>query len=204
MEAGFLLKVPGISWQENFLCSGENKSSTGNKCFLSLGPPAYGNESIAKNSRFSPNRNSTRTIYHLSVILRSFRVVSNSAKHDAHGFFKVLSLGIDGNEVCGLCDDPRSQTLDYFDPLIPKNDDDPIGNKIDPIPDGVIPVSLLTIDRLTVAHRVRQNASLTGVALALKQKFLSYQLADPINFIRGTTAGKLDCFRLDLVSATFL
>ena len=94
--------------------------------------------------------------------------------------------------------------MDYFDPLIPKNDNDPIGNKIDPIPDGVIPVSLLTIDRLTVAHRVRQNASLTGVAVALKQKFLSCQLAAPINFIRGTTAGKLDCFRLDLVSATFL
>ena len=40
----------------------------------------------------SPKSNSTGTIYHWSVILRRFSVVSNSAKRDANGFFKVLLL----------------------------------------------------------------------------------------------------------------
>ena len=57
-----------------------------------VGPPANGNKSNAKKSRFRPNRNSTGTTYHWSVILRSFSVVSNSAKRDANGFFKVLWL----------------------------------------------------------------------------------------------------------------
>ena len=48
--------------------------------------------SYAKKSRFRPNQNSTRTMYHWSAILRSFSVVSNSAKRDANGFFKVLLL----------------------------------------------------------------------------------------------------------------
>ena len=52
------------------------------------------NESNAKNSRFRPNRNLTGTIYHWSVILRRFSVVSNSrsAERDANGFFKVLLI----------------------------------------------------------------------------------------------------------------
>ena len=55
-------------------------------------PPANSNKSNAKKSLFRPNRNSTGTIYHWSVILRSFSIVSNSAKRDANGFFKVLLL----------------------------------------------------------------------------------------------------------------
>ena len=63
------------------------------KHFPSFGPLANSNKSNAKKSRFRPNRNSTRTMYHWSVILRSFSVVSNSAKRDANpGFFKVLVL----------------------------------------------------------------------------------------------------------------
>ena len=62
------------------------------KRFPSFCPPANGNKSNAKKSRFRPNRNSTGTIYHWSVILRSFSVVSNSAKRDANGFFKLLLL----------------------------------------------------------------------------------------------------------------
>ena len=45
-----------------------------------------------KKSRFRPNRNSTGTLHHWSVILRRFSVVLNSAKRDANGFFKVLLL----------------------------------------------------------------------------------------------------------------
>ena len=62
------------------------------KRYPSFGPPANGNKSNAKKSPFCPNRNSTRTICHWSVIPRSFSVVSNSAKRDANGFFKVLLL----------------------------------------------------------------------------------------------------------------
>ena len=43
-------------------------------------------------SRFCPTRNLTGTICYWSVILRRFSVVSNSAKRDANGFFKVLLL----------------------------------------------------------------------------------------------------------------
>ena len=62
------------------------------KRFPSFDPPANGNKSNARKSPFRPNRNSTRTICHWSVILRSFSVVLNSAKRDANGFFKVLLL----------------------------------------------------------------------------------------------------------------
>ena len=62
------------------------------KRFLSFGPLANGKKSNDKKSRFRPNRNLTGTIYHWSVILRSFSVVLNSAKRDANGFFKVLLL----------------------------------------------------------------------------------------------------------------
>ena len=62
------------------------------KCFQSFGPPANGNKSNAKKSRFCPNRNLTGTICHWSVILRSFSVVLNPAKRDANGFFKILLL----------------------------------------------------------------------------------------------------------------
>ena len=54
------------------------------------GTPANGNEINAKKSRFCSNRTLTGTIYYWSVILRSFSVVSSSAKRDANGFFKVL------------------------------------------------------------------------------------------------------------------
>ena len=66
--------------------------SASKRRFQSSGPPANGNKSNAKKSRFCPNRNLTGTIYHWSVILRGFSVVLNSAKHDANGFFKVLLL----------------------------------------------------------------------------------------------------------------
>ena len=62
------------------------------KCFQSFGPLANGNESNAIKSRFYPNRNLTGTIYHWSVILRSFSVVLNPDKRDANGFFKILLL----------------------------------------------------------------------------------------------------------------
>ena len=62
------------------------------KRFPSFGPPGKGNKSNTKKSRSRPNRNLTETIYHLSVILRSFSVVLNSAKRDANRFFKVLLL----------------------------------------------------------------------------------------------------------------
>ena len=70
-----------------------NKPSIG-KRFPSFGLPVNGNESNAKNSRFRPNLNLTGTIYHWSLILRSFSVVSSSAKRDANGFFKVLLLSL--------------------------------------------------------------------------------------------------------------
>ena len=62
------------------------------KGFLSFGPLANGKKSNDKKSRFRPNRNLTGTIYHWSVILRSFSIVLNSPKRDANGFFKVLLL----------------------------------------------------------------------------------------------------------------
>ena len=62
------------------------------KGFPSFGPPANNNKSTAKKSRFRPNWNLMRTIYHWSLILRRFSVVLNSAKCDTNGFFKVLLL----------------------------------------------------------------------------------------------------------------
>ena len=50
------------------------------------------NKNDANKSWFHPNQNLTGTIYHWSVILRSFSVVFNSVKSDANGFFKVLLL----------------------------------------------------------------------------------------------------------------
>ena len=72
--------------------SRRNKPSIGIKDLPSFGPPASGNKSNAKKSRFGPNRHLTGAIFHLSVILTSFSVVLNSAKRDANGFFKVLLL----------------------------------------------------------------------------------------------------------------
>ena len=62
------------------------------KRLASSGPPANGNKSNAKKSRFRPNWNLPGKIYHWSVILRSFSVVLNSAKRDANEFFNVLLL----------------------------------------------------------------------------------------------------------------
>ena len=67
---------------------GRNKPSTG----IKTGSQANGNENNAKKIPVFPNRNLTGTIYHRSVILRSFSLVSNSAKRDANGFYKVLLL----------------------------------------------------------------------------------------------------------------
>ena len=64
-----------------------NKPSLGIRA-LSIGPPAKGNKSNAKKSRFRAYRNSTGTIYHWSVILRVFSVI----ERDGNGFFKVLLL----------------------------------------------------------------------------------------------------------------
>ena len=60
------------------------------KRFPSLDPPPNGNESNAAiKSRFRQNQNLTWAIYHWSVILKSFIVVS-PIERDANGFFKVL------------------------------------------------------------------------------------------------------------------
>ena len=87
---GFFLTVfiVDISWK----LAEEMSLQSASTLFLSFGPPANGTESNAKKSRFAPNRNLTGTIYHWSVILKSFSVVLNSAKRDANGFFKVLLL----------------------------------------------------------------------------------------------------------------
>ena len=74
------------SWQKKI------SLQSASKCFQSFGPPGNGNKSNTKKSRFCPNRNLTGTIYHWSVILRSFSVVLNPVKRDANGFFKVLLL----------------------------------------------------------------------------------------------------------------
>ena len=84
----FLLQLSELVWK----LTEEISLQSASKRFLSFGPPSIGNESNAKNSWFRPNRNLTGTIYHWSVILRSFSVVSNSAKRDANGFFKVHLL----------------------------------------------------------------------------------------------------------------
>ena len=80
----FLSQLSELVWK----LAEEISLQSASKCFPSFGPPANGNKSIAKKFRFRPNRNFTETIYHWSVILRSFSV----AKRDANGFFKVLLL----------------------------------------------------------------------------------------------------------------
>ena len=84
----FLSQLSELVWK----LAEEISLQSASKCFQSFGPLANGNKSNAKKSRFCPNRNLTGTIYHWSVILRSFSVVLNSAKRDANGFFKVLLL----------------------------------------------------------------------------------------------------------------
>ena len=83
----FLSKLSELVWK-----LAEEILQSALKRFPSFGPPANGNKSNAKKSRFRPNRNLTGTIYHWSVILRRFSVVLNSTKRDANGFFKVLLL----------------------------------------------------------------------------------------------------------------
>ena len=83
----FLSKLSELVWK-----LAEEILQSALKRFPSFGPPANGNKSNAKKSRFRPNRNLTGTTYHWSVILRRFSVVLNSAKRDANGFFKVLLL----------------------------------------------------------------------------------------------------------------
>ena len=84
----FLSQLSELVWK---LAEGISLQSA-SKRFQSFGPPANDNKSNAKKPRFCRNRNLTGTIYHWSVILRSFSVVLNSAKRDANGFFKVLLL----------------------------------------------------------------------------------------------------------------
>ena len=84
----FLSQLSELVWK----LAEEISLQSASKRFPSFGPPANGNKSNAKKSRFCPNRNLTGTIYHWSIILRSFSVVLNSAKCDANGFFKVLLL----------------------------------------------------------------------------------------------------------------
>ena len=83
----FLSQLSELVWR----LAEEIYLQSASKRFPSFSPPANGNKSNAKKSRFRPNRNSTGTIYNWSVILRSFSVVSNSAKRDVNGF-KVLLL----------------------------------------------------------------------------------------------------------------
>ena len=84
----FLSRLSELVWK----LAGEIIHQLAVKRFPSLGPPANGNEINAKKSRFRANRNLMGTIYNCSAILRSFSVVSNSAKRDANRFFKVLLL----------------------------------------------------------------------------------------------------------------
>ena len=84
----FLSQLSELVWK----LAEEISLQSASKRFPSFGPPANGNKSNAKKSRFRPNQNLTGTIYHWSVILRSFSVVLNSAKRDGNGFFKVLLL----------------------------------------------------------------------------------------------------------------
>ena len=84
----FLSQLSELVWK---LAEGISLQSA-SKRFQSFGPPANDNKSNAKKPRFCRNRNLTGTIYHWSVILRSFSVVLNPAKRDANGFFKILLL----------------------------------------------------------------------------------------------------------------
>ena len=72
----------------NYLSLYGSKPSIGIKALPIFRSPANDNKSNAKKFGFRPNRNLTGTIYHWSVILRSFTVVLTSAKRDANGFFK--------------------------------------------------------------------------------------------------------------------
>ena len=84
----FLLQLSELVWK---LAEGISLQSA-SKRLPSFGPSSNGNKSNAINTRICPNWNLTGTIYHWSLILRSFSVVSNSAKRDANGFFKLLLL----------------------------------------------------------------------------------------------------------------
>ena len=84
----FLSQLSELVWK----LAEEISLHSASKRFPSFGPPANGNKSNAKKSRFGPNRNLIGTIYHWYVILRSFSVVLNSSKRDANGFFKVFLL----------------------------------------------------------------------------------------------------------------
>ena len=81
----FLSQLSELVWK----LTEEISPQSASKCFQSFGPPANGNKSNSKKSRFRPNRNLTGTMYHWSVILTSFSVILNPAKRDANGFFKV-------------------------------------------------------------------------------------------------------------------
>ena len=84
----FLSQLSELVWK----LAEEISLQSASKRFPSFGPPANGNNSNVKKSRFRPNRNLTGTIYHWSLILRGFCVALNSAKRDANGFFRVLLL----------------------------------------------------------------------------------------------------------------
>ena len=84
----FLLQLSELVWK---LAEGISLQSA-SKRLPSFGPSSNGNKSKAINTRICPNWNLTGTIYHWSVILRSFSVESNSAKRDANGFFNLLLL----------------------------------------------------------------------------------------------------------------
>ena len=84
----FLSQLSELVWK----LAEETSLQSASKCFPSFGPLANCNKSNSKKSLFCPNRKSTGTIYHWSVILGSFSVVLNSTKRNANGFFKVLLL----------------------------------------------------------------------------------------------------------------
>ena len=121
----FLSQLSELVWK----LAEEISLQSASKRFPSFGPPANGNKSNIKKSRFGPNRNLTGTIYHWSVILRSFSVVLNSAKPDANGFFKVLLLSSHllisrhplQKSKFGACavtgTVPLSKTKDFFESL---------------------------------------------------------------------------------------
>ena len=79
--------------------------------------------------RFRPSRNLTGTIYHCSVILRSFRTVSNSAKRDPNGVSTFsYSLHVFGihyilseNQIlvhAGYCSYKQSDSVDFQNDVI--------------------------------------------------------------------------------------
>ena len=84
----FLSQLSELVWK----LAEETSLQSASKCFPSFGSLANCNKSNSKKSLFCPNRKSTGTIYHWSVILGSFSVVLNSAKRNANRFFKVLLL----------------------------------------------------------------------------------------------------------------